>query len=110
MQGGCGSPAEDDRLRADRPSLGEAPWRKRALAGNYRGSPGGSRIMSFQFTRVILKDWLVYGGRTELTIPASESERNLVIFNGLNGYGKTSLLRGLRFVFEERFEGTSLNR
>jgi DNA sulfur modification protein DndD len=66
--------------------------------------------MSFQFTRLMLKDWLVYGGRSEIAIPASTDGRNLVIFNGLNGYGKTSLLRGLRFVFEERFDGPSLNR
>lgn len=66
--------------------------------------------MSFQFTRIMLKDWLVYGGQSEITIPPTSDGKNLVIFNGLNGYGKTSLLRGLRFVFEERFDTASLNR
>jgi len=55
--------------------------------------------MSFHFRRIRLKDWLVYGGETQIDLPDFEKGRNLVVVNGQNGYGKTSLLRALSFVF-----------
>jgi len=58
--------------------------------------------MSFHFRKIRLKDWLVYGGETEIELPDFEKGRNLVVVNGQNGYGKTSLLRGLSFVFNGR--------
>lgn len=58
--------------------------------------------MSFHFKRIRLKDWLVYGGDTEVRFPDFEGGRNLVVFNGRNGFGKTSLLRALKFVFDGR--------
>ncbi|MCI0623306.1 MAG: AAA family ATPase [Acidobacteria bacterium] len=58
--------------------------------------------MSFHFRRLRLKDWLVYGGETEIELPDFDKGRNLVVVNGQNGFGKTSLLRGLSFVFDGR--------
>ena len=56
--------------------------------------------MSFQFNKIQLKDWLVYGGNNEVKLPPLQSGRNLIVVNGQNGYGKTSLLRALEFVFK----------
>ena len=58
--------------------------------------------MSFHFQKLHLKDWLVYGGTNELTFPDFQNGRNLIVLNGQNGYGKTSLLRALEFVFHGR--------
>lgn len=58
--------------------------------------------MSFHFKSVRIKDWLVYGGEATMDLPAFEEGRNIVVFNGKNGFGKTSLLRALRFVFQPR--------
>ena len=55
--------------------------------------------MSFQFKRIWLRDWLVYGGEATIDLPDYESGRNLVVLNGQNGSGKTSLLRALTYVF-----------
>lgn len=55
--------------------------------------------MSFEFRKIELKDWLVYGGTAILEFPSFEPGRNLAIVNGQNGFGKTSLLRALQFVF-----------
>lgn len=55
--------------------------------------------MSFHFRHIRLKDWLVYGGETHIDLPDFEKGRNLVVVNGQNGYGKTSLLRALSFAF-----------
>ncbi len=64
--------------------------------------------MSFHFRKIRIKDWLVYGGETELQLPDFEKGRNLVVINGQNGYGKTSLLRGLSFVFSGRASKSEL--
>ena len=58
--------------------------------------------MSFHFKSVRIKDWLVYGGEATMDLPTFEEGRNIVVFNGKNGFGKTSLLRALRFVFQPR--------
>ena len=55
--------------------------------------------MSFHFQRVRLKDWLVYGDEIDIRLPNIAEGRNLVVLNGQNGFGKTSLLRALQFVF-----------
>lgn len=55
--------------------------------------------MSFHFRKIELKDWLVYGGHHTMTFPPFEKGRNLVAIHGRNGFGKTSLLKALQFVF-----------
>jgi DNA sulfur modification protein DndD len=66
--------------------------------------------MSFQFKKLYLKNWLVYRGPLEIEFSDFEHGRNLVTIHGKNGYGKTSLLRALEFLFhnplgrEEYFE------
>ena len=54
--------------------------------------------MSFQFRRLHLKGWLVYQDVT-LEFPPFASRRNLIVVNGGNGFGKTSLLRALKWLF-----------
>lgn len=51
------------------------------------------------FRRLTLKDWLVYGGELTLNFPAFQPGSNLIVIHGRNGYGKTSLMRALQFVF-----------
>ncbi len=55
--------------------------------------------MTIHFRRLELKDWLVYGNDESIELPQFEPNRNLIVVNGPNGYGKTSLLRALQFVF-----------
>jgi DNA sulfur modification protein DndD len=55
--------------------------------------------MSFHFREIRLKDWLVYGGETHIRLPDFKQGCNIIVVNGQNGYGKTSFLRGLSFVF-----------
>jgi DNA sulfur modification protein DndD len=55
--------------------------------------------MSFHFKRLRVKDWLVYGGEVDLEFPDFQQGRNLIVVNGSNGFGKTSLLKALSFVF-----------
>lgn len=55
--------------------------------------------MSFHFKTLRLKDWLVYGGTTELSFSNFVEGRNIVTIHGQNGFGKTSLLRALEFLF-----------
>jgi DNA sulfur modification protein DndD len=57
--------------------------------------------MSFHFRRLFLKDWLVYGGTTELQFSDVEPGQNIVTIHGKNGFGKTSLLRALEFLFHD---------
>jgi DNA sulfur modification protein DndD len=59
--------------------------------------------MSFYFRTLTLKDWLVYGGRQVIGFPPFEQGKNLVAIHGNNGFGKTSLLRALQFVFHGEF-------
>ena len=56
--------------------------------------------MSFTFRALHLENWLVYSGRTTIRFPDYEYGRNLIVIHGRNGYGKTSLLQALRYVFE----------
>jgi DNA sulfur modification protein DndD len=58
--------------------------------------------MSFHFHKLHLKDWLVYGGQTEIEFSDYEEGQNIVTIHGQNGYGKTSLLRGLEFLFHDQ--------
>jgi len=55
--------------------------------------------MSFHFRKLQLKDWLVYGQTTIFDFPDFERGKNLVVIYGQNGYGKTSLLKALQFLF-----------
>lgn len=55
--------------------------------------------MSFHFKTLCLKDWLVYGGTTELSFSSFVEGENIVTIHGQNGFGKTSLLRALEFLF-----------
>ena len=64
--------------------------------------------MSFVLQKLKLKDWLVYGGRTDLSFPDFELGRNLIVFNGSNGYGKTSLLQALFYVFRNGISKSEL--
>lgn len=64
--------------------------------------------MSFHFRRLRIKDWLVYGGEIELAFPVFEQGRNLIIINGQNGFGKTSLLHALDFVFRGKLSKADL--
>lgn len=57
--------------------------------------------MSFHFKKLHLKDWLVYGGKTELSFSEFAAGQNIVTIHGRNGYGKTSLLRALEFLFHD---------
>lgn len=59
--------------------------------------------MSFHFHKLHLKDWLVYGGSTELVFSDFEEGQNIVTIHGQNGFGKTSLLRALEFLFHGQF-------
>jgi DNA sulfur modification protein DndD len=58
--------------------------------------------MSFTFKRLCVKDWLVYGGEVEVEFPDFQQGRNLIVVNGSNGFGKTSLLKALLYVFHGR--------
>jgi DNA sulfur modification protein DndD len=58
--------------------------------------------MSFYFHKLHLKDWLVYGGETELEFSDYEEGQNIITIHGQNGYGKTSLLRALEFLFHDQ--------
>ena len=56
--------------------------------------------MSFTFSVLRLENWLAYSGRATIHFPDFQPGRNLIVIHGQNGYGKTSLLRALRYVFE----------
>jgi DNA sulfur modification protein DndD len=64
--------------------------------------------MSFHFRRLQLKDWLVYGQTTTLDFPDFELGRNLIAIYGQNGYGKTSLLKALQFLFHNGYSRDEL--
>ena len=55
--------------------------------------------MSFQFRRLTLQNWLVYGDQTNLDFAMPEDDQNLIVFYGRNGFGKTSLLKALQSFF-----------
>lgn len=65
--------------------------------------------MTFQFRKLTLKNWLVYGDQeTVIDFTQFNSGRNLVVFHGQNGFGKTSLLRALWFLFSDDYKGDAL--
>ncbi|RMG75355.1 MAG: hypothetical protein D6711_06850 [Chloroflexi bacterium] len=65
--------------------------------------------MTFQFRKLTLKNWLVYGDReTVIDFTQFNSGRNLVVFHGQNGFGKTSLLRALWFLFSDDYKDDAL--
>ena len=58
--------------------------------------------MSIRFERVILENWLVYRGRIQIDFGEASSEgKNIIVVHGLNGFGKTSLLRGVQWAFHD---------
>lgn len=57
--------------------------------------------MSFYFKEIHLKNWLVYE-EAEVKLDDHQPDQNLFVFHGKNGYGKTSLLKALEYVFHGR--------
>lgn len=55
--------------------------------------------MSFHFLKLVLKDWLVYGDAETVEFNGFERGQNLIVVHGQNGFGKTSLLRAMQFLF-----------
>lgn len=64
--------------------------------------------MNFYFKKLSIKDWLVYGGKTILEFSPIEENKNIIVINGKNGYGKTSLLRSLEFLFNNNYNRQGL--
>ena len=55
--------------------------------------------MSIELKEVVIRNWLVYQGQVKLTFAPPEPGRNLWVIHGLNGTGKTSLLKAIQWVF-----------
>jgi len=55
--------------------------------------------MSFVFKELTLKNWRCYEGTITIKFPDISQGRNLIVVNGINGFGKTSLLKSLKFLF-----------
>ena len=55
--------------------------------------------MSFHFIKITLRDWLAYEGETIINFGPPQDSRNIWVVYGLNGYGKTSLLRAIQWLF-----------
>ena len=58
--------------------------------------------MSFRFLRLTLRDWLVYEGEVNIHFGSPQDGRNLFVVYGMNGYGKTSLLRATQWLFHDK--------
>lgn len=58
--------------------------------------------MTFAFKRLYLKNWLVYQ-EEDIKFSDFRDGQNLFVFNGMNGFGKTSLLKALQYVFHGDF-------
>ncbi|MFW6116325.1 MAG: hypothetical protein ACOC6F_01230 [bacterium] len=58
--------------------------------------------MSFSFLRITVQDWLVYEGTVSIDLGPPQHGRNIWVVYGLNGYGKTSLLRAIQWVFHDQ--------
>jgi DNA sulfur modification protein DndD len=58
--------------------------------------------MSFNFLRITVQDWLVYEGTVSIDLGPPQDGRNIWVVYGLNGYGKTSLLRAIQWVFHDQ--------
>lgn len=57
--------------------------------------------MTFEFLELYIKDWMAYGGETVIEFPRFQEEQNLIAIHGQNGFGKTSLLKALQFLFHD---------
>ena len=55
--------------------------------------------MSFVFKELTLKNWRCYEGTITIKFPDINQGKNLIVVNGINGFGKTSLLKSLKFLF-----------
>lgn len=55
--------------------------------------------MSFHFLRLTLRDWLVYEGEVSINFGPPQDGHNIWVIYGMNGYGKTSLLRAIQWLF-----------
>ena len=64
--------------------------------------------MSFHFQKLQVKDWLVYGGNTTVEFAPFQPGKNIVVVHGRNGFGKTSLLRALEFLFHNSYDREGL--
>ena len=64
--------------------------------------------MSFHFLRLTLRDWLVYEGEVNIDFKSPQDGRNIWVVYGLNGYGKTSLLRAIQWLFHDWMPGRQL--
>ncbi len=64
--------------------------------------------MSFHFQKLQVKDWLVYGGNTTVEFAPFQPGKNIVVVHGKNGFGKTSLLRALEFLFHNSYDREGL--
>lgn len=71
--------------------------------------------MSIEIKAIALENWLVYEGTVTLEFGKPEPGKNMWVVHGLNGTGKTSLLKAIRWVFrngplaEKFFEGPALH-
>ncbi len=59
--------------------------------------------MAFQFEELTLYNWLVYSGINKITFAPIDSGKNLVVLHGSNGFGKTSFLKALQYVFHDGY-------
>ena len=57
--------------------------------------------MSFRFLNLTLRDWLVYEGSISVRFTPVHESHNIWVVYGLNGYGKTSLLRAIQWLFHD---------
>ena len=64
--------------------------------------------MSVHFLKLQVKDWLVYGGQTTVEFAPFQRGKNIVVVHGKNGFGKTSLLRALEFLFHNGYDREGL--
>ena len=64
--------------------------------------------MSVHFQKLQVKDWLVYGGQTTIEFTPFQPGKNIVVVHGKNGFGKTSLLRALEFLFHNSYDREGL--
>lgn len=55
--------------------------------------------MSIELKEMTINNWLVYQGIVRLAFSKPEPGKNLWVVHGLNGSGKTSLLRAIQWVF-----------
>ncbi len=58
--------------------------------------------MSFHFLNLTLRDWLVYEGEVSVNFGQSQDGHNIWVIYGMNGYGKTSLLRAIQWLFHDQ--------